>query len=112
MADKAEFVDTISDATRQRWRRPEKRITEPTVVEERSRLSHWPPASIVDGTPANNSVTLTNPLAGAANVAVTLTHAPSTLQLESESYPLDWSGELRVVAQPLARRATAEGDGN
>jgi hypothetical protein len=48
MADKAEFVDTISDATRQRWRRPEKRVSEPTVVEERSRLSHWPPSSIVE----------------------------------------------------------------
>jgi hypothetical protein len=48
MADKAEFVDTISDATRQRWRRPEKRLSEPTVVEERSRLSHWPPSSILE----------------------------------------------------------------
>ena len=48
MAKKAEFVDTISAATQQRWRRPEKRLSEPAVVEERSRLSHWPPASITE----------------------------------------------------------------
>ncbi len=49
MANKPEFVDTISDRTRQRWRRPEKRIlADPVVEEERSRLSHWPPQSITD----------------------------------------------------------------
>ena len=48
MANKSEFVDTISAATRQRWRRPEKRAVEAPVVEERSRLSHWPPQSIVE----------------------------------------------------------------
>ncbi len=48
MADKSEFVDTISDRTRQRWRRPEKRVTAEPVVEERSRLSHWPPQNILD----------------------------------------------------------------
>ena len=49
MANKSEFVDTISQATRQRWRRPEKLSSEPTgVAEERSRLSHWPPKSIVE----------------------------------------------------------------
>ena len=49
MAKKAEFVDTISAATQQRWRRPEKRLAgEPAVPEERSRLSHWPPSSITE----------------------------------------------------------------
>ena len=48
MADKAEFVDTISDRTRQRWRRAEKRLAAAPVVEERSRLSHWPPQNILD----------------------------------------------------------------
>jgi hypothetical protein len=47
MADKPEFVDTISDATRQRWRRVEKRAEVP-VAEERSRLSHWPPKHLVE----------------------------------------------------------------
>lgn len=48
MADKPEFVDTISQATRQRWRRPEKRIIEAPVAEERSRLSHWPPQNLIE----------------------------------------------------------------
>lgn len=49
MANKPEFVDTISAATRQRWRRPEKSASEATpVVEERSRLSHWPPNSLIE----------------------------------------------------------------
>jgi hypothetical protein len=48
MANKSEFVDTISQATRQRWRRPEKSVVEAPVVEERSRLSHWPPTSIIE----------------------------------------------------------------
>jgi hypothetical protein len=43
MADKAEFVDMISAATQQRRRRFTPRAVEP-VVEETSRLSHWPPA--------------------------------------------------------------------
>ena len=43
MTDKAEFVDMISAATRQR-RRPVTRRTVEPVVEETSRLSHWPPA--------------------------------------------------------------------
>ena len=42
MADKPEFVDLISDATRQSRRRFEPRLDEPGV-KERSRLSHWPP---------------------------------------------------------------------
>jgi hypothetical protein len=43
MADKAEFIDMISEATRQRRRRFAPRVAEP-VVKETSRLSHWPPA--------------------------------------------------------------------
>ena len=43
MADKAEFVDMISAATQQRRRRFTPRVVEP-MVEETSRLSHWPPA--------------------------------------------------------------------
>jgi hypothetical protein len=42
MADKPEFVDLISEATRQSRRRFEPRLDEPRV-KERSRLSHWPP---------------------------------------------------------------------
>jgi hypothetical protein len=49
MADKPEFVDTISQATRQRWRREETRVVEVApVVEERSRLSHWPPKGVIE----------------------------------------------------------------
>jgi hypothetical protein len=43
MADKAEFVDMISAATRQRRRRFAPPVVEPDV-KETSRLSHWPPA--------------------------------------------------------------------
>jgi hypothetical protein len=45
MADKPEFVDLISDRTRQNWRRPVKQAvpTTPEVVVEEKRLSHWPP---------------------------------------------------------------------
>ena len=42
MADKSEFVDMISEATRQVRRRIVRRAAEP-VVKETSRLSHWPP---------------------------------------------------------------------
>ena len=42
MADKSEFVDMISEATRQVRRRIVRRAVEP-VVKETSRLSHWPP---------------------------------------------------------------------
>ena len=42
MADKPEFVDMISEATRQRWRRPAARAAKPAIAEEKSRLSHWP----------------------------------------------------------------------
>ncbi len=42
MAEKAEFIDMISEATLQRRRRFSPRAAEP-VVKEASRLSHWPP---------------------------------------------------------------------
>ena len=42
MADKAEFVDMISEATRQVRRRVMPRKVAP-VVKEASRKSHWPP---------------------------------------------------------------------
>jgi hypothetical protein len=42
VADKSEFVDMISEATRQTRRRIMPRVVEPEV-KERSRLSHWPP---------------------------------------------------------------------
>ncbi len=42
MSDKSEFVDMISDATRQVRRRVIRTPAEP-VVKEASRLSHWPP---------------------------------------------------------------------
>ena len=42
MADKAEFVDMISEATQQRRRRVMPRVVK-KVVQETSRLSHWPP---------------------------------------------------------------------
>jgi hypothetical protein len=44
MADKPEFVDMISEATRQNRRRFSRPVVLPTeVVKETSRLSHWPP---------------------------------------------------------------------
>jgi len=44
MADKPEFVDMISEATRQNRRRFAQPVVLPTeVVKESSRLSHWPP---------------------------------------------------------------------
>ena len=42
VADKPEFVDMISEATRQARRRVIRHVVEPEV-KERSRLSHWPP---------------------------------------------------------------------
>ena len=45
MANKPEYVDLISDATRQRPRRTTRlRIVARPEVEEASRLSRWPPA--------------------------------------------------------------------
>ena len=46
MADKPEFVEMISEATRQSRRRATTLIIEPDV-KERSRLSHWPPDRVV-----------------------------------------------------------------
>jgi hypothetical protein len=47
MADKPEFVDMISEATRQSRRRASgPRLVEPEV-KERSRISHWPPDRVV-----------------------------------------------------------------
>jgi hypothetical protein len=42
MADKPEFVDLISDATRQSRRRVMPRVVK-AVAKETSRLGHWPP---------------------------------------------------------------------
>jgi hypothetical protein len=42
VADKSEFVDMISEATRQTRRRITPRVVEPEV-KETSHLSHWPP---------------------------------------------------------------------
>ena len=47
MANKPEFVDMISEATRQRARGYAPRILEP-AVKEKSHLSHWPPQRIED----------------------------------------------------------------
>ena len=46
MADKPEFVDLISEATRQSRRRTDPLIIAPEV-KERSRLGHWPPDRVV-----------------------------------------------------------------
>lgn len=43
VADKPEFVDMISEATRQSRRRYAPRAIIEPEVKERSRLSHWPP---------------------------------------------------------------------
>ena len=44
MADKSEFIDMISEATRQSRRRTMPRIIDPAPeVKETSRLSRWPP---------------------------------------------------------------------
>ena len=42
MADKSEFVDMISEATRQVRRRATAHTKEP-VAKEASRMGHWPP---------------------------------------------------------------------
>ena len=53
MTDKPEFVDLISEATAQSYRRSMPRIVDlPTAPKETSRLSHWPPehwAAVADG---------------------------------------------------------------
>jgi hypothetical protein len=45
MADKSEFVDMISEATRQARRRVVSRAKEP-AAKERPRVGHWPPERI------------------------------------------------------------------
>jgi hypothetical protein len=45
--DKPEFVDMISDATRQSRRRYADLILPKPAVKERSRMSHWPPDRMV-----------------------------------------------------------------
>lgn len=46
MAGKSEFVDMISEATRQSRRRATNVLVEPEV-KERSRMGHWPPVRMV-----------------------------------------------------------------
>jgi hypothetical protein len=43
VAEKSEFVDMISDATRQSRRRVMPRVIRHEEEKETSRLSHWPP---------------------------------------------------------------------
>ncbi len=43
MANKPDFVDLISDRTRQNWRRPVKNVAAAPEAKEEKRLSHWPP---------------------------------------------------------------------
>jgi hypothetical protein len=43
MANKPEFVDLVSDRTRQNWRRPVKKAAAAAPEGEEKRLSHWPP---------------------------------------------------------------------
>jgi len=47
MADKPEFVDMISEATRQSRRRASGTLLVEPEVKERSRISHWPPDRMV-----------------------------------------------------------------
>jgi hypothetical protein len=42
MAEKSTFIDTIQEATAQRWRRARLRALKP-VIEDKPRLSRWPP---------------------------------------------------------------------
>ena len=43
MANKPDFVDLISDRTRQNRRQPVKKVVVAADVAEEKRLSHWPP---------------------------------------------------------------------
>jgi hypothetical protein len=47
VADKPEFVDMISEATRQSRRRTSTATVDPAPVKARSRISHWPPDRMV-----------------------------------------------------------------
>ena len=42
-AEKSTFVDTIQDATRQRWRRGKLRELKPALEEDKPRVGRWPP---------------------------------------------------------------------
>lgn len=42
MAEKSPLVDTIQEATRQRWRRARQRPSK-AVVEDKPRVGRWPP---------------------------------------------------------------------
>jgi hypothetical protein len=44
VAEKSQFVDMISEATRQARRRVMPRAIDPAPEKETSRLGHWPPA--------------------------------------------------------------------
>jgi hypothetical protein len=44
-ADKSEFVDTIGDATKQRYRRVMPRAKE-LVAKETPKMGHWPPVRL------------------------------------------------------------------
>jgi hypothetical protein len=44
-ADKPEFVDTISEATKQRYRRVMPRVKQ-VVAKEAPKMSHWPPVRL------------------------------------------------------------------
>ena len=46
MADKPDFVDVISEATRQNYRRVMPRVIK-KVAKDESRLSHWPPEHLL-----------------------------------------------------------------
>jgi hypothetical protein len=37
------FIDTIQEATRQRWRRARLRTLKPTPLEDKPRVGRWPP---------------------------------------------------------------------
>jgi hypothetical protein len=47
MADKPDFVDVISEATRQNYRRVMPRVIKKKVAKDESRLSHWPPEHLL-----------------------------------------------------------------
>jgi hypothetical protein len=41
--EKSNFVDTIQEATRQRWRRARLRALKPSPLEDKPRVGRWPP---------------------------------------------------------------------
>jgi hypothetical protein len=44
--DKSDFVDLISEATRQNWRRPAKRQAAEPAAKPEKKLSNWPPERV------------------------------------------------------------------